>query len=136
VRKKFLLLSSLLLQTDQTHLITQTNYQRNIHQYGKMIKDLLNVFLSHSKRKELSEDTQTLVRDVCELLVGKTPDEYLKAGGKGKASLIEIYSYLVKFASLERNEDIPWKKLAKVVCQHFLDKDATVQSTLWKYCNK
>lgn len=64
-----------------------------------MLKDVLNIFLNHSKRKDLSEDTQNLVRDVCELLVGKTPDEYMKAGGKGKASLIEVYSYLVKFAS-------------------------------------
>jgi hypothetical protein len=82
------------------HLITQSNYQRNIYQYVKMLKDVLNIFLNHSKKKDLSEDTQHLVRDLCDLLIGKTTDEYFKAGGKGKASLIEVYSYFVKLASV------------------------------------
>jgi len=34
------------------------------------------------------------------LLSGKTIDEYFKSGGKGKASLIELYSFLVKLSSV------------------------------------
>lgn len=26
--------------------------------------------------------------------------------------------------------------MTKIVCQHFLDKDPIVQTTLWKICNK
>lgn len=51
IKKKFILVSKLLLQTEQIHLISQSNYQRNVYQYVKMVKDTLNVFLSHSKRK-------------------------------------------------------------------------------------
>lgn len=102
-----------------------------------MVKEFFNVFLGHSKREELKQETNNFVRDVCELLTGKTIDEYFKVGGKGKASLLELYSYLVKFFANSGGQcDINWKKFTKVVCQNFLDKDPVVQSTLWKHCNK
>lgn len=50
VRKKFVLVSRLILQTEQVHLINQSNYQRNIHQYTKALKEMLNIYLNHSKR--------------------------------------------------------------------------------------
>ncbi len=102
VRKKFLLLSKLLLQAEQLHLVNQSNYQRNIYQYAKTLKEVFSIYLTHSKRKELSADTLTLVSEIDELLSGKTIDEYFKIGGRGKASLIELFTFMVKFYVNER----------------------------------
>lgn len=97
---------------------------------------MLKIYLGHSKINDLRDDNVIIVSDICELLSGKTIDEYFKIGGRGKASLLEIYAFLVKFVSLERKSEVNWKKFAKIVCQHFLDKDPIVQTTMWKYCNR
>jgi hypothetical protein len=48
-------------------------------------------------------------------LTGKTVNEYFKIGGRGKASLLELYEFFVHL-SKEETWELPWKKLAKIVC--------------------
>lgn len=56
--------------------------------------------MTHSKINDLRNDTVSLVSDICELLSGKTIDEYFKIGGRGKASLLEMFAFVVKFSNL------------------------------------
>lgn len=101
-----------------------------------MVKEVFSIHPTHSKINDLRNDTISLMNDICQLLGSKTIDEYFKIGGRGKASLLEIFTFVVKFSYLQKQCQVNWKKFAKTVCQHFLDKDPIVQTTLWKYCNK
>lgn len=47
-----------------------------------------------------------------------------------------MFAFVVKFSNLQKQCQVNWKKFAKIVCQHYLDKDPIVQTTLWKNCNK
>jgi len=67
-----------------------------------MIKEIFTIYLGHSKINDLRNDTVAIVKDICELLSGKTIDEYFKIGGRGKASLLEIFTFFVKFSTLEK----------------------------------
>jgi len=60
-----LLLSKLLLENEQLHLVSQSNYQRNLYQYVKMVKEIFTIYLGHSKINDLREDTVIIMRDIC-----------------------------------------------------------------------